>query len=89
MEENPNAVRYHCLIHREALGFDRIELYLLPKKINLQQLYGPSTTFKKVLSIQNCLSSFLKTWIPIMRLFFFMHLFNDYQKLTCWPAYMK
>ena len=31
--------------------------------------------------MQNCLSSFVRTWIPIIRLWFFKHPFKGYQKL--------
>ena len=36
---------------------------------------------KQVLSIQNCLPCFARTWVQIMKLCFFIHPFGAYQKL--------
>ena len=78
-KKTSNGVRSHCVIY-QALSSTSLPIAM---KDYLKQLYEPSITLKQLLSLQNFLPSFGRTWIIIIRLCFFIHLFGSDQKLTC------
>jgi len=78
-QENSQCRWISCVIHCEALASGTLFAAL---KDNLAIIIRTVKFVKKMLSIRDCLPCFAKTWIPIVRLCCFIHLFGSYQKGT-------